>query len=144
MTPEDLKNKLVSKIMDLIPDVDDFKRIMDLNPDAFDIDIGPKPVFPYSQEDVENMTKSEYREAFVKWEYERYDVWEDNKYYEFHDYNNDLLDDMELNELMDLFHICKRIKSCKMSFMDIKSDVPFKPKGLYFDKNKELVIYNGR
>ena len=146
MTPEELKKKMVYKIMEFIPDMDEFEHMMKLAPDDFVgmTDVGPRPVFPYSREDVEKMTKEEYRVAFAKWENERYERWEDNKYYSFRDCNSDWLNDIDVQKVMELYQLCQRIKRREVSYMDIGSGVHFEAKGIYFNKDKKLVIYNGR
>ena len=138
------------KIMNLIPCIHEFKRMLDLSPNEMKAIVRKKPVFPYSRERVENMTKSEYREAFAKWENDRYgvpkddDSDEDTMYQRFRDWNLKCLNDMYEDEFEHLDWLCDRIAKGKVRNMDMESTACFDTMGIYFNEDRQLVVYNGR
>ena len=140
-------NKIMTK---LIPCKDDFKRMLAYSPDETKAIVHKKPMFPYSREQVEDMTKAEYREAFAKWENDRYGVLkdeeldEDTMYERFRDWNLKCMNDMYDHVFEDFAWLCDLIANGRLRNMDMKSTATFQTSGLYFNEDKQMVIYNGR
>jgi len=140
-----------NKIMDkLIPCKDDFKRMLDLSPDETKAIVHTKPVFPYSREQVENMTHKEYLEAFAKWGQDRYgamkaeELDEDTMYRRFRDWNLKCLNDLYEDVFEDVAWLCDLIANGRIRNMDMQSTATFQTSGIYFDEDRQLVIYNRR
>jgi len=139
-----------AKAMKLIPCEEEFRRMLDLSPREIKAIVRKRPVFPYSREQVENMTKAEYREAFAKWENDRYgvpkddDSDEDTMYQRFRDWNLKCLNEMYEDEMEHLEWLCEWIAKGKVRNMDMEFCSEFRSQGLYFNEDKKLVIYNGR
>ena len=128
--------------MNLIPHKHDFERIMDLSPDEMKEIVRTKPVFPYSREQVENMTRAEYRNAFAKWENARYGMLKDEPdkdtmYQKFREWNLKCLNDMYDDELEHLNWLCDKIAKGKVRNMDMESTA-----GIYFNAEKQIVVYH--
>jgi len=146
----DDRESAIEKIMKLIPCIHEFKRMLDFSPREIKAIVRKRPVFPYSREQVENMTKAEYREAFAKWENDRYGVPKDDDsdegtmYRRFRDWNLKCLNDMYEDEFEHLDWLCDRIAKGKVHNMDMESTACFQAAGIYFNEDKELVVYNGR
>jgi len=141
----------IIKIMNkVIPCKSEFERMMDFSPKEMKAIIRKKPVFPYSREQVENMTKAEYREAFAKWENDRYGVSKDEEldgatmYERFREWNLKCLYGMYEDDMEHLEWLCEWIAKGNVRNMDIESCGEFHTAGLYFNEDKKLVIYNGR
>jgi hypothetical protein len=140
----------IDKIMKLVPCKDQFERMLGLSPSETKAIVRKRPVFPYSREQVENMTKAEYREAFAKWENDRYgvpkddDSDEDTMYQRFREWNLKCLNDMYEDEFEHLEWLCDRIANKKVRNLDMEDCGEFLTGGIYFNEDKELVVYNGR
>ena len=134
---------MIKKIMGYIPDEDNFERMLEFSPDEFEEIIGKKPVFEYSQEDVIKMTKEEYNVAFGDWE-TKVSNWNLTTYDSFQKWNFACLLKMDDDELEHLGWLCDAIGQSKVHNMDMESTAAFHTEGVYFNKDTELVIYNGR
>jgi hypothetical protein len=138
------------EFMKLIPCMHEFRRMLDLSPREIKAIVRKKPVFPYSREQVENMTKAEYRQAFAKWENDRYgdskdeELDEGTMYQRFRDWNLKCLNDMYEDDMEHLEWLCDKIAKGNVRNMDMESTACFHARGVYFNEDKELVVYNGR
>ena len=141
---------VTENMMKLIPCIHEFRRMLELSPDKTKAIVRKRPVFPYSREHVENMTKAEYREAFAKWENDRYgvpkddDSDEDTMYQRFREWNLKCLNDMYEDDFEHLEWLCDRIANKKVRNLDMEDCGEFLTEGIYFNEDKELVVYNGR
>jgi len=136
--------KKIETIMKFIPSVAEFGRMLDISHPAFEYIVGPKPVFPYSQEDATMMHKEEYKMKFAHWEGD-VRIWEKNGYDKFRRWNLYCLTETDADrELHHLQWLCNRIANKKVCNMDMEFVDPFQTAGIYFDKNRNLVVYNGR
>lgn len=132
-------NDMIVKIMKFIPNSDDFEHMLELSFTDIEPIIGAKPVFSYSQEEVINMSKPEYREKFAEWETETREHYR-NSYSTFERWNRDCLLEMPDKDLDHLVWLCDHILNHTITSMDIVECNTFTPHGLYFDKNKRVVI----
>jgi hypothetical protein len=136
------------KFMKLIPCIHEFERMLAYSPDETKAIIRTKPVFPYSREQVEDMSKAEYRKALAKWEEDRYGPFKDDesdndtKYQKFREWNFKCLNEMYEDELEHLDWMCDWIAKSKVRNMDMESTAAFHTAGIYFNAEKQLVIYN--
>jgi hypothetical protein len=138
------------KFMKLIPCIHEFGRMLVYSPEETNAIIRTKPVFPYSREHVENMTKAEYRAAFAKWEQDRYGPFKDDesdidtKYQKFREWNFKCVNDMYEDEMEHLDWMCDWIAKGKICNMDMESTAAFDTSGLYFNAENKLVVYHQR
>jgi hypothetical protein len=145
---KDDRDGVKEMVMKLIPCIHEFQRMLDLSPDETKEIIRTKPVFPYSREQVENMSKKEYREAMAKWEEDRYGIPKDDgsdmdtKYQKFRQWNLKCLNEMYDDELEHLHWLCHWIAKGKVRNMDMDSTAAFHTAGIYFNADGELVVYN--
>jgi hypothetical protein len=136
------------KFMKLIPCIHEFERMLELSPVETNAIVRKKPVFPYSREQVENMTKAEYRAAFAKWENDRYGPSKDDKsdndtkYQKFREWNLKCLNDMYEDEMEYLGWLCNWIANGKVRNMDMESTEAINTAGIYFNEDKQIVLYN--
>jgi hypothetical protein len=134
--------------MKLIPQKDDFERMLVYSPEDTKAIIRTKPVFPYSRERIEDMSKAEYREAMAKWEKDRYGPFKDDEsdidtmYEKFYDWNLMCLKNMYEDELEHLNWLCNWIAKGKVCNMDMESSAAFRTAGIYFNADKHIVVYN--
>jgi len=140
------REKAKAKAMKLIPCEEEFGRMTDLHPDRYETMLSYKPVFPYSQEEVAKMTKEEYRAAFNKWECETADHYVHFRfsYDKFVEWNQKCLDEMYEDEMEHLEWLCEWIAMGKVRNMDMEFCSEFRSQGLYFNEDRQLVVYNGR
>jgi len=142
MTTKDIK---MNKIMTFVVSTkNDFERMLDISAKDLEAIIGKKPVFPYSRADVEKMTREEHRAAIAKWEHETYTVWEIQAYNTFNKWNSECLLATCEDQLDHLEWLCDSIAARKVAIMDMEHCGEFQAQGIYFNKNRKLVIYNGR
>jgi len=145
---DDDRESTKKKFMKLIPCTHEFERILALSPDETKEIIRTKPVFPYSREQVENMTKEDYRKAFAKWEQDRYGPFKDDesdidtKYQKFREWNLKCLNEMYTDDLEYLGWLCDKIANGKVRNMDMESTAAFHTAGIYFNADKQIVVYN--
>jgi hypothetical protein len=138
----------MKKFMNLIPCEHQFQRMLELSPEETNAIIRTKPVFPYSRERIEDMSKAEYREAMAKWEKDRYGPFKDDesdidtKYQKFREWNFKCVNDMYEDEMEHLDWLCDWIAKGRVCNMDMESTAAFHTSGLYFNAEKQLVIYN--
>lgn len=136
------------KFMKLIPCSHEFERMLALSPHETKEIIRTKPMFPYSREQVEDMSKEEYRKAFAKWENDRYGIPKDDasdndtKYQRFREWNLKCLNEMYEDEMEHLEWMCHWIAKGKVRNMDMESTACFHTAGIYFNAEKDLVVYN--
>ena len=150
LVPDYTHENAIKKAMKFIPCKDNFDRMVHLSPSEMKAIVCDKPTFPYSREQVEDMTKEEYRKAFAKWENDRYGVLkvdesgDESMYQKFRDWNLKCLNGMYEDDMEHLDWLCDWIAEGKVRNMDMESCGEFHTEGIYFNKDKELVIYNGR
>jgi hypothetical protein len=134
------------KILKMIPCKDEFGRMVDLCPEDYEDILKEKLVFPYSQGEVIEMTKEEYKAAFTKWERETAEDYKNFNYsYEqFIQWNQNCILNLCEDELEHLNWLCDWIAKGKVRNVDMESCGEFQTQGVYFNKDKKLVIYNGR
>jgi hypothetical protein len=123
--------------------------MLELSPDETKEIIRTKPVFPYSREQVENMTKADYRKAFAKWEQDRYgpfkeEMDKDTMYQKFYDWNRMCLNDTYEDELEHLSWLCDKIANGEVRNMDMESTAACRTTGIYFNAEKRLMIISSR
>ena len=134
------------KILKHIPCEDEFKRMMDLCPRDYEDILAEKLEFPYSQGELMEMSKEEYKAAFTNWERK---IAEDTKnfsysYDQFVQWNKKCVLNLCEDELEHLDWLCDWIAKDKVRNVDMESCGEFSTDGVYFNKDKKLVIYNGR
>jgi hypothetical protein len=141
-----VKENMTEKIMKLIPSENEFDRMTELHPEDYEAMLNKAPVFPYSQEEVAKMTKEEYRAAFIKWECQTADHYIHFRfsYDKFVEWNRTCLDMMDDDELEHLGWLCDVIGQSKVRQTDLEHCSEFKTRGVYFNEDTVLVIYNGR
>lgn len=138
----------IEKIMStLIPCTHQFQRMLELSPDETKEIVRTKPVFRYSREQIEDMSKEEYRAAMAKWENDRYgpfkeEMDKDTMYQKFYDWNLKCLNDMYEDELEHLDWLCDTIAKGRVCNMDMESTAAFRTSGIYFNADKQVVVYN--
>jgi len=142
------REDIIRTAMKLIPQKDDFERMLVYSPEDTKAIIRTKPVFPYSRERIEDMSKAEYREAMAKWEKDRYGPFKDDEsdidtmYEKFYDWNLMCLKNMYEDELEHLNWLCNWIAKGKVCNMDMESSAAFRTAGIYFNADKHIVVYN--
>jgi hypothetical protein len=109
----------VNKMMGFVPVFEDFQRMMDMNPKEF----GAKPKFTDRSLEEE---------------------WERARYTEFRDWNVECMFGMYEDDREHLQWLYEWIEQGKVRNMDMEHCGEFPSMGIYFDKKKRLVIYNGR
>jgi len=136
----------IEKAMKLIPSENDFDRMANIDPDNYEAMLNKAPVFPHSQEEVAEMTKEEYRAAFIKWECATADHYVHFRfsYDKFVQWNRTCLDMMDDDELEHLGWLCDLIVQGKVRNMDMEFCLDVHTAGLYFNEDKQLVVYNWR
>ena len=145
----DDREKVKAMAMKLIPCKNQFGRMLDLSLKDFEFIVGEKPVFPYSQEEVDEMMKDEekmdkeYKAAFMVWEDELL-TWALFAYKKFVEWNRKCLNEMYEDDMEHLEWLCEWIAKGNVRNMDMESCGEFHTDGIYFNNNKKLVIYNGR
>jgi hypothetical protein len=138
------------KFMKLIPCIHEFGRMLAYSPEETNAIIRTKPVFPYSRERIENMSKAEYRAAMAKWEKDRYGPFKDDesdidtKYQKFREWNFKCVNDMYEDEMEHLDWLCDLIAKGKVRNMDMESTAAFHTGGMYFNAENQLVVYHQR
>jgi len=138
------------KFMERIPCIHEFGRMLAYSPEETNAIVRTKPVFPYSREQVEDMSKAEYRAAMAKWEQDRYGPFKDDesdidtKYQKFREWNFKCVNDMYEDEMEHLDWLCDLIAKGKVHNMDMESTAAFHTGGIYFNADREIVIYNQR
>jgi hypothetical protein len=147
MSDADREIAIEKIMMNHIPCTHQVQRMLELSPDETKEIVRTKPVFPYSREQIEDMTKEEYRAAMAKWENDRYgpfkeELDKDTMYQKFYDWNLKCLNDMYEDELEHLSWLCDKIAKGKVRNMDMESTAAFYTTGIYFNAEKKLVIYN--
>jgi len=149
----DSREIAIDNIMKLVPCKGQFERMVDLSPSEMKEIVRTKPVFPYTREQVGDMTQEEFCEAFAKWDHDRYgygvptvdeEMDEDTMYQKFRDWNLKCLNGMYEDEFEHLEWLCDRIANKKVRNLDIEDCGEFLTGGIYFNKDKHLVIFNGR
>lgn len=134
------------KILKMIPCEEEFKRMLDLCPEDYEDILSEKLVFPYSQAELMEMSKDEYEAAFTNWERK---IAEDSRnfsycYYQFVQWNKNCVLNLCEDELEHLDWLCDWIAKDKVCNVDMEDCGEFQTAGIYFNKNKKLVIFNGR
>ena len=126
------------KIMKMIPCEDEFKRMMDLCPRDYEDILKEKLVFPYSQGEVIEMTKEEYKAAFTNWERKIKEDCENFSYSydKFVQWNKNCILNLCEDELEHLDWLCDWIAKGKVRNVDMESCGEFTTEGIYFNKNK--------
>ena len=137
----------IMKAMKLIPCEHEFERMWELSQDDMKEIVRTKPVFPYSREQIENMTKEKYRVVCAKWESIRYGVSKDESdkdtmYKKFREWNLKCLNEMYEDDMEHLSWLCDWIAKGKVRNMDMESTAAFHTAGIYFNAEKQLVVYN--
>lgn len=138
----------MKKFMNLIPCEHQVGRMLVYSPEETNAIIRTKPVFPYSRERIEDMSKAEYRAAMAKWEKDRYGPFKDDesdidtKYQKFREWNFKCVNDMYEDEMEHLDWLCDWIAKGRVCNMDMESTAAFHTSGIYFNAEKQLVIYN--
>jgi len=134
------------KILKMIPCEEEFKRMMDLCPRDYENILKEKLEFPYSQGEVMEMTKEEYKAAFTNWERKITEDYENFSYTydKFVQWNQKCLNEMYEDDMEHLEWLCEWIAKGNVRNMDMESCGEFQTEGIYFNKDKKLVIYNGR
>jgi hypothetical protein len=140
------REKAQKKILKMIPHKEEFERMMDLCPRDYENILKEKLEFPYSQSEVMEMTKEEYKAAFTNWERKITEDYENFSYtYDlFVQWNKTCVLNLCEDELEHLELLCEWIAKGNVRNMDMESCGEFHTAGLYFNKDKKLVIYNGR
>jgi hypothetical protein len=146
----DPREDAIKEIIKVIPCIHQLQRMLELSPEETNAIIRTKPMFPYSRERIENMSKAEYRAAMAKWEQDRYGPFKDDesdidtKYQKFREWNFKCVNDMYEDELEHLSWLCDLIAKGKIRNMDMESTAAFHTGGIYFNADREIVIYNQR
>ena len=150
LAPDYTHEDAIKRAEKFFPSKDDFDRMLYHSPDKMKAIVCDKPTFPYSREQVEDMTKEEYRKAFAKWENDRYgppkidDSSLDAMYQKFREWNLKCVNDMYEDEMEHLDWLCDWIAKGKVRNMDMESCGEYHTEGFYFNAAKRLVIYSGR
>ena len=129
------------KILKMIPCKDEFGRMVDLCPEDYEDVLKEKLEFPYSQGELMEMSKEEYKAAFTNWERK---IAEDYSYDLFVQWNQNCILNLCEDELEHLNWLCDWIAKGKVRNVDMECCGEFQTQGVYFNKDKKLVIYNGR
>lgn len=132
----------IMKAMKLIPCEHEFERLWELSQDDMKAIIGPKPVAPYSIEDIYKMTEMESRLAFIKIREYRDAISNDVMYEKFRNWNLKCLNEMYEDDMEHLDWLCDWIAKGKVRNMDMESTAAFHTAGIYFNAEKQLVVYN--
>jgi len=135
--------KTVEEIMKYIPCHDEFVRMLEFAPDTFNMIGVPRPVFPYSQDDVSTMSLLEHKVTFTMYE-NRVESWRSANYVAFESWNRDCFCEMGKKELNHMMWLCRRISSEKLANMDVDSCTIWRSGCIHFDKYGRLVISNDR
>jgi hypothetical protein len=145
---EDDREITKKKFEEWLPCIHEFGRMLAYSPEETNAIIRTKPVFPYSREQIEDMSKEDYRKAFAKWEQDRYGPFKDDesdidtKYQKFREWNFKCVNDMYEDEMEHLDWLCDWIAKGKICNMDMESTAAFRTAGIYFNAEKQIVIYN--
>ena len=133
-------------ILNMIPRKEEFKRMMDLCPRDYEDILAEKLEFPYSQGELMEMSKEEYNAAFTNWERKIKEDCENFSYSydKFVQWNKNCILNLCEDELEHLDWLCDWIAKDKVRNVDMESCGEFQTDGVYFNKDKKLVIYNGR
>ena len=123
MAPDYITENTINIIMNSIPRIEDFERMLELSPDHFDTIIEVKPIFANHDEK---------------------DEWERNMYNRFVQWNRNCLWELSDEVLEHLIWLCDRITTNNVANMDMEHCGAFESDGIHFDKNKRLIITNGR
>lgn len=146
VAPDYDREEAQKKILKMIPYEEEFKRMMDLCPRDYKDILKEKLEFPYSQAEIIEMTKEEYKAAFTKWERETAEHYKNfsYSYNQFVQWNKNCVLKLCEDELEHLDWLCDWITENRVRNMDMESCGEFHTLGVYFNKDKKLVIFNGR
>lgn len=131
------------QIIKMIPCEDEFWRMMELSPKRMERIVDRKPVLEYSQADIINMSKEEYKEKFLKWSSDSAD-WQLSAYEKFVEWNRNCILEMGEDDRKHLAWFCRRILKWEVINLDMEACCEFGTVGIYFNSLKQLVVYNGR
>jgi hypothetical protein len=134
---------VVEKILKMIPCDYEFDRMAELALKDIEGIVGPKPVFKCSQIEAIKMDREDYKEKFVKWSSDSAD-WQLSAYDKFVQWNQNCILNLSEDELKHLEWLCDWIAENRVHNVDMEDCGEFSTEGIYFNKDKKLVIYNGR
>jgi hypothetical protein len=146
VAPDYDREEAQKKILKMIPCEEEFKRMMDLCPRDYEDILKEKLEFPYSQSEIIEMTKEEYKAAFTNWERKIKEDCENFSYSydKFVQWNKNCILNLCEDELEHLDWLCEWIAKGRVRNVDMESCGEFSTEGIYFNKDKKLVIFNGR
>lgn len=129
-------------ILKMIPGEYEFDRMVELALKDIERIVGPKPVFEHSQLEAIKMSKEDYKEKFIKWSSDSAD-WQLSAYDKFVEWNQNCILNLCEDELKHLDWLCDWIAENRVRNVDMENCGEFSTDGVYFNKDKKLVIYNG-
>lgn len=143
VAPDYDREEAQKKILKMIPCDYEFDRMVDLALKDIEGIVGPKPVFKCSQIEAIKMDREDYKKKFVKWSSDSAD-WQLSAYDKFVEWNKNCVLKLCEDELEHLDWLCEWIAENRVRNMDMECCGEFHTLGIYFNKDKKLVIFNGR